>query len=414
MLKYGNKDFLNLEEQVAKNQKDIERLETGVKIEKWLLDSQLASYITEANVGKYYLVYRDSKDYLYIITHRDNGGLIAENLGEYPKAEQGPQGIQGPKGDKGDTGAKGDRGYKGEDGPMGRTGAGWDTLSEIDTTNYTPTTSTADGYVQIATSADLTTNKGTADEETKVIDVKFEVPVVTKADVGLGNIENYGRDTTVTKNSTNYITSGGVFKAIDDLPIKTIYTAAYENDFNNIGTTTALPTGEYFVYFIEGTTQNKPPISTSGIVSDHVWLEVEKQYYSNDHYLVHQFVSLGESFYHRYADVDNGTTTWTSWEVSKINPNIVTDTVNTTQSFTAANNTEYYFGTLTSLTVTFPTGNTGDIVQINFTGTASMTVALGSNVTSLDTTFEANKRYSITAQKDNDLWWLLCVERAVS
>ena len=34
MLKYGNAEFRNLEEQVAKNQKDIERLETGVKIDR--------------------------------------------------------------------------------------------------------------------------------------------------------------------------------------------------------------------------------------------------------------------------------------------------------------------------------------------------------------------------------------------
>jgi hypothetical protein len=38
---------------------------------------------------------------------------------------------------------------------------------------------------------------------------------VTKSDVGLGNVENKGLDTTVTKDSGNYITSGAVKTAID-------------------------------------------------------------------------------------------------------------------------------------------------------------------------------------------------------
>jgi hypothetical protein len=176
MLKFGNKEFLNLEEQVGKNKQDIEQLKTGIKIEKWLLDSQLASYLTAENVGKYYLVYRDSKDYLYIITRRDNGGLIAENLGEYPKAEQGPQGLKGDKGDKGDTGERGLQGIQGLQGPTGRSGAGWNSLTDIDASQYTPTFTEQTNDVLVETSADLIIHGGTSDEEIKVIDLKFEVP----------------------------------------------------------------------------------------------------------------------------------------------------------------------------------------------------------------------------------------------
>lgn len=178
MLKYGNKDFLNLEEQVAKNQKDIERLQTGVKIDRWVAEvSDLAQFMVEENVGKYYLVGTTNPQTLYVLTKRANDGLLMDSLGDYPKAEQGPQGVQGPKGDKGDTGAKGDRGYKGEDGPAGAAGEGWNSLSSIDTSEYTPTITVASQDTMLVdTSADLITNEGTADEEVKVINLKFEVP----------------------------------------------------------------------------------------------------------------------------------------------------------------------------------------------------------------------------------------------
>ena len=40
---------------------------------------------------------------------------------------------------------------------------------------------------------------------------------VTKSQVGLGNVENYGRTTTVTSGSTCYVSSGGVYSAISGL-----------------------------------------------------------------------------------------------------------------------------------------------------------------------------------------------------
>ena len=55
MLKYGNKEFWNLEEQVAKNQADIEQLKSGVKIDYWLQElTDLEEFMSEENVGKYF------------------------------------------------------------------------------------------------------------------------------------------------------------------------------------------------------------------------------------------------------------------------------------------------------------------------------------------------------------------------
>ena len=96
-------------------------------------------------------------------------------------------------------------------------------------------------------------------------------------------------------------------------------------------------------------------------------------------------------------------------------PTIGEDTASTSVTLAPNPNTEYYFSEpLTALNVTFPIGSTGDLIQINFTAGTGIDVSFGLNVTALDTTFTAGKRYSITAQKDKDLWWLLCVEREIN
>lgn len=105
MLQFGNKEFRNLQEQVEKNKEDIESLRSGgIKISAWLTENQLAEYITEEHVGNYVIVSRSGVDHLYVITKRLNGGLIADDLGEYPKAIEGPQGEKGEQGDKGEPG----------------------------------------------------------------------------------------------------------------------------------------------------------------------------------------------------------------------------------------------------------------------------------------------------------------------
>ena len=178
MLNFGNKDFRNLEEQVLKNQKDIELLQSGIKIEKFLFFDQLIDYLTEENLGKYYIVDKDDINYLYIITRRDNDGLTAVNLGEYPKAEKGEQGAPGDQGPQGIQGPVGPRGPQGYPGVKGDTGAGWTSLDDIITAN-TPTTRTdieSQPYQVYEASAELVTNAGTANEEREAIKMTYTVP----------------------------------------------------------------------------------------------------------------------------------------------------------------------------------------------------------------------------------------------
>ena len=171
MLKYGNKEFLNLEEQVAKNQADIEQLKSGVKIDYWLQElTDLSEFITEDNVGKYFYIAEGDK--LYTISHRKNGGLIAFNLGDFP--------AKGPKGDTGDTGAtgatgpqgpKGETGLRGYDGPAGPAGSGWNTLEELDSTGYTPTYTPSGEDIIVTSLASLV-----ASGNTHAIDLSFKIP----------------------------------------------------------------------------------------------------------------------------------------------------------------------------------------------------------------------------------------------
>jgi len=139
--------------------------DSGIKPEKFLLFSELPSYVVEANVGKYYIVDVNNVDNLYYITKRNNDGLIAENLGVWPKV--GPTGIQGEKGDSPvitisnnstwvidgvDTGKptkeKGDTGNQGIRGPAG---LGIDTLTNVETyfsgdVTYSDNVATFEGF----------------------------------------------------------------------------------------------------------------------------------------------------------------------------------------------------------------------------------------------------------------------------
>ena len=390
MLKYGNKEFLNLEEQVAKNQADIEQLKSGVKIDYWLQElTDLEEFMSEENVGKYF--YISDGDKLYTISHRKNGGLVAFNLGDFP--------AKGPKGDTGDTGAtgatgpqgpKGETGLRGYDGAQGRTGAGWNSLTSINTEDYTPTfTDEGNNIILVESSADLITNGGTPDQEVKTIDIAFEIPKavnavssvngetgavvltsddisdtdnsnkfvtaseksqittnatnisnhtsntnnphsVTKAQVGLGNVHNRDLDITPTLNSTNYITSGGVYAALQNLPIKSLFYFEFSDDFNNLKTE-----GNYLVVYktmhAGVPTLNAPPIDVDANTASTIWLEIERlnqyegsypEHQSNDHYFIHQYATLGEKFWFRqvehYLDSEDDWAekwgTWSDWE----------------------------------------------------------------------------------------------------
>lgn len=112
MITVNDKELRNLQEQVGKNKDDIEEIKQS-----------LGSALPDPIPG--------------------------------PQGEQGPQGEKGDKGDKGD---KGERGYKGEQGPMG---SGWNSLTSIDSTDYTPTVTEESGeedFVLYETDADLDCN----------------------------------------------------------------------------------------------------------------------------------------------------------------------------------------------------------------------------------------------------------------
>lgn len=100
MINLNGKSYRNLEEQVLKNQDDIETMKQlgmpGVKVTA-IVDS--IEDITEPIVGAFYLVKNEENTYdLYVYTADEE----FFNLGEFPKS--GPQGVQGIQGNKGDTG----------------------------------------------------------------------------------------------------------------------------------------------------------------------------------------------------------------------------------------------------------------------------------------------------------------------
>lgn len=128
MLKFGNKEFRNLQEQVFKNMKDISEINEGTKV----LDEfgikvvgevdTLADLPTVAEYkaahedwayGDAFAVGTEAPYTLYILT-RANDTLEQDHwfdIGEFPmpgpQGETGPQGEQGPQGPQGNTGSAG-------------------------------------------------------------------------------------------------------------------------------------------------------------------------------------------------------------------------------------------------------------------------------------------------------------------
>ena len=171
MLKFGNKEFRNLEEQVLKNQEDITRVQAGVLIDRKIYSSELPFYTTEDNVGKYYLVHGNNGTYqLYIITKDSSNNIEATYLSPWPLAIEGPRGPQGEKGLKGDS-IIGPRGYKGDQGAPGR---GLDSLSGIDALPYEATYGQHESMITMDTSADVQFGV-----ESKTIDLKLKYKVPT-------------------------------------------------------------------------------------------------------------------------------------------------------------------------------------------------------------------------------------------
>ncbi len=125
MLKFGNKEFRNLQEQVYKNMKDISYIlqeegvlnEFGIKVvgqEESVMDMPTVADYKENNpdwsYGDSYAIGEEEPYELYILT-RANGTHPDDywfNIGEFPApGPQGPQGETGPQGPQGQTGATG-------------------------------------------------------------------------------------------------------------------------------------------------------------------------------------------------------------------------------------------------------------------------------------------------------------------
>lgn len=164
MLKYGNRDFRNLQEQVYANMQNIEDIIRGQTV---LADFKITIVgavdeaaelpdpeTYEGEVGDIYVVGTESPYNLYVFAKVyenenipqwvDLGPILVEGpegpQGEQgiqgPVGPQGPQGIQGiqgvqgpagPQGAKGDTGAQGPQGIQGPEGPKGDKGDKGDT-----------------------------------------------------------------------------------------------------------------------------------------------------------------------------------------------------------------------------------------------------------------------------------------------
>ena len=114
MLKFGNKEFRNLQEQVLLNANELQALKQlqigGVKIINLIEHSE--DLPVEATAGDAYLV-GDARPYrLYVYIDGDYF-----DLGDFP--QEGPQGIQGIQGIKGEKGQRGSKWSIGTTKPAG-------------------------------------------------------------------------------------------------------------------------------------------------------------------------------------------------------------------------------------------------------------------------------------------------------
>ena len=122
MLKYGNKEFRNLQEQVFENMKDIKDLKdlaiVGINVKYIVDDVEALAEIEDMEEGDWAAVGQSKPYILYCYNDED-----WVEFGEFPKAgpqgEQGIQGIPGPQGPRGFTGEPGPRGYNGAPGAQG-------------------------------------------------------------------------------------------------------------------------------------------------------------------------------------------------------------------------------------------------------------------------------------------------------
>lgn len=128
MIEVDNKVYRNLQEQVGKNQSDIEALEKLLPY-NGPYDSTEDIPATILVNGGIYLIGTEDPYTIYKYDEAEEDFIDLGNFGGTgptgATGPQGPAGPQGPKGDKGDTGAtgaQGPRGRQGETGPQGPRG----------------------------------------------------------------------------------------------------------------------------------------------------------------------------------------------------------------------------------------------------------------------------------------------------
>ena len=114
MLKFGNKEFRNLEEQVEKNKEDIENLAAGISAVMGFMPTVKGVYATadqipegSYNTGDTFLIGSSTPYAVYIYTANDTW----QNVGQFP--------VAGPKGDPGKNGKDGTNGKDGSPGEKG-------------------------------------------------------------------------------------------------------------------------------------------------------------------------------------------------------------------------------------------------------------------------------------------------------
>ena len=141
MLKYGNRDFRNLQEQVYANMKNIQDIIDGSNI---IADFKTVNIVGQAenaidlpNPETYTGQYGDAilvgvegqPTDLYVFTkaYENQNAPQWFNVGKFPlvgpegpQGPQGEQGIQGIQGIQGETGATGPQGPQGPEGPRGQ------------------------------------------------------------------------------------------------------------------------------------------------------------------------------------------------------------------------------------------------------------------------------------------------------
>ena len=217
MLKFGNKEFRNLQEQVAKNMKDIQFIlaeegvlnEFGIKVvgqEDSAGDMPTVADYKENNpdwaYGDAYAIGEEAPYELYILT-RANGTHPDDywfDIGEFPvPGPEGPEGPEGPQGPQGETGNPGADGLD----------AGFGTVSATATT--------------LDAGEDATVSVSTSGPDTAMnISFTFGIPKGQDGDVGTvewgeigGDIDDQADLVSALQGKQNTLVSGTNIKTIN-------------------------------------------------------------------------------------------------------------------------------------------------------------------------------------------------------